>query len=109
MEEMDLEEDVQVVMAQEVTAIVDILCEQRNNVLQQIYALVEPQTREQLQNLSNLRDSISGVVDYFQTSDQHTCRRFLKTIWAFCENIPLDLEIQILSVAGSSDGKFCLI
>lgn len=106
MEEVDLEEDAQVVLAQEATAIVDILCEQRTNVLQQIYALVETRTLEHLQHLSNLRDTILGVVAYFQTSDQHTCRHFLETIWGFCENIPLDLEVRILSIAGSSAGKF---
>ncbi|XP_060779802.1 NLR family, CARD domain containing 5 isoform X2 [Neoarius graeffei] len=104
MEEVDLEEDAQVVLAQEATAIVDILCEQRTNVLQQIYALVETRTLEHLQHLSNLRDTIVGVVAYFQTSDQHTCRHFLETIWGFCENIPLELEVRILSIAGSSAG-----
>ncbi|XP_026783264.3 NLR family, CARD domain containing 5 isoform X2 [Pangasianodon hypophthalmus] len=104
MEELDLEEDVRVVVAQEATAIVDILCKQRNNVLQQIYALVESRTREQLQHSPNLRESISGVVDYFKTSNQQICRHFLDTIWAFCEDIPLELEIRILSVAGSSTG-----
>lgn len=108
MEDMDLEEDVQVVVAQEATAIVDVLCTQRNKVLQHIYALVEGQTREQLQHMSGLRESISSVVNYFRTSDQQTCRHFLNTIYTFCENIPLELEIKILSVAGSFSGKFCL-
>ncbi|KAF5890835.1 protein NLRC5 isoform X1, partial [Clarias magur] len=104
MEELDLEEDVRVVVAQETTAIVDVLCLQRNNVLQQIYGLVDARTRERVQNLPSLRDSVSGVVDYFKNSDQNRCRHFLDTFWGFCENIPLELEIQILSVAGSSAG-----
>lgn len=106
MEENDLEEDFQLVVAQEATAIVDVLSMQRNNVLQQIYALVEARTREQLQQMPNLKESISGVVDYFRTSDQQTCRHFLNTVWTFCEDLPLELEIKILSIAGSSAGEF---
>lgn len=109
MEELDLEEDVRVVVAQEGTAIVDVLCEQRNNVLQQIYALVDPQTCERLQHTLSHRESISAVVDFFKTSNQNTCRHFLCTIWELCENIPLDLEIRILSIAGSSAGKFVYV
>lgn len=107
MEELDLEEDVRVVVALETTAIVDVLCLQRNNVLQQIYGLVDARTRERVQNLPSLRESVSSVVDYFKNSDQNRCRHFLDTFWGFCENIPLELEIQILSVAGSSTGKSC--
>lgn len=109
MEEMDLEEDVLDVVDQEASTIVDILCEQRDNVLQQIFALVDARTREQLQHLPNNRESISGLVDYFRTSDQHTCRHFLDIIWSFCENIPLELDIRIVNLAGSTAGKFCLI
>ncbi|XP_053478970.1 NLR family, CARD domain containing 5 isoform X2 [Ictalurus furcatus] len=106
MEEMDLEEDVLDVVDQEASTIVDILCEQRDNVLQQIFPLVDARTREQLQHLPNNRESISGLVDYFRTSDQHTCRHFLDTIWSFCENIPLELDIRIVNLAGSSAGAF---
>ncbi|XP_058243901.1 NLR family, CARD domain containing 5 isoform X2 [Hemibagrus wyckioides] len=106
MEELDLEDDVLVVVAQEATAIVDVLCEQRINVLNHIYALVEPRTRERLQSKPSLRETISGVVEFFKTSKQQTCRHFLCTIWELCENIPLDLEIRILSIAGSSAGAW---
>lgn len=109
MEELDLEDDVLVMVAQEATAIVDVLCEQRINVLNHIYALVEPRTLEQLQRKPSLRETISGVVEFFKTSKQQTCRHFLCTIWELCENIPLDLEIRILSIAGSSAGKFVYI
>ncbi|TSK38535.1 Protein NLRC5 [Bagarius yarrelli] len=102
MEELDLEEDVQVVVVQEATAIVDVLCEQRSYVLQQIYAIMEPHACERLQLMPNLRETITGVVDYFQTSDQYKCRHFLHIIWELCENIPLELETKILSIAGSS-------
>lgn len=109
MEELNLEEDVQVVVDQEASAIVDVLCMQRSNVLQQVYDLVEARTREQLRQISSLRESVSGVVNYFRNSDQYSCRNFLDTIWTFCENIPLELEIRIVSVVGCSAGKFCLI
>lgn len=104
--DLDLEEDIQVVVAQEATAIVDVLCRQKDNVLKHIYALVDPRTCEQLRHLPNLRESISGVVDYFKTLDKHRCRHFLSTIWELCEDIPLELDIRILSIAGSSPGKF---
>lgn len=106
MQELDLEEDVRVVVAQEATTIVDVLCIERNHILQQVYNLVEARTREKLQKMPSLRESVSGVVDYFKNSDQHTCRHFLDIIWTFCENIPLELEIRIVSVVGSSVGKF---
>ncbi|XP_046720408.1 NLR family, CARD domain containing 5 isoform X2 [Silurus meridionalis] len=104
MEEMDLEEDVQVVVIQEANAIKDVLCMQKDNVLQQIYALVEARTREQLLHLPNPRETISGVVDYFKTSDQHTCRHFLETFWAFCDDIPLELDTKIIHAAGPTAG-----
>lgn len=109
MDELDLEEDVRVVVDQEAAAIVDVLCLQRSSVLQQVYALVEARTREQLQQIPSLRQSVSGVVNYFRKSDQHACLNFLDTIWTFCENIPLELDTRIVSVVGSSAGKFCLI
>ncbi|XP_062860238.1 NLR family, CARD domain containing 5 [Trichomycterus rosablanca] len=104
MDEVDLEEDVLVVVAQEASEIVDILCREKNNVLQQIYELVDARTRKRLQSLPTLRDSVSGLVDYFKTSDRNKCCQFLNTMWMFCEMIPLELEIKMLSTVGTSTG-----
>lgn len=108
MDEVDLEEDVRVVLAQETLEIVDILCKEKN-VLQQIYELVDAKTRKRLQSLSSLKDSVSGLVDYFKKSDPKTCSQFLNTMWMFCDTIPLELEIKMLSTVGPSTGKMLLI
>uniref|UniRef100_A0A3B4CG09 NACHT domain-containing protein n=1 Tax=Pygocentrus nattereri TaxID=42514 RepID=A0A3B4CG09_PYGNA len=102
MEEVDLEEDVMNVVAEEATVIVDVLCRERSNVLEQIYGLVERSTRDWLQSLPSLRERVLGIVDYFRASDPQKCCQFLQTMWMFCQSIPLDLETKVLSIAGSS-------
>uniref|UniRef100_A0A3B4CEY7 NACHT domain-containing protein n=1 Tax=Pygocentrus nattereri TaxID=42514 RepID=A0A3B4CEY7_PYGNA len=104
MEEVDLEEDVMNVVAEEATVIVDVLCRERSNVLEQIYGLVERSTRDWLQSLPSLRERVLGIVDYFRASDPQKCCQFLQTMWMFCQSIPLDLETKVLSIAGSSSG-----
>ncbi|KAL7871202.1 hypothetical protein SRHO_G00086990 [Serrasalmus rhombeus] len=104
MEEVDLEEDVMNVVAEEATVIVDVLCRERSNVLEQIYGLVERSTRDRLQSLPSLRERVLGIVDYFKASDPQKCCQFLQTMWMFCQSIPLDLETKVLSIAGSSSG-----
>ncbi|KAL6479046.1 hypothetical protein MHYP_G00124790 [Metynnis hypsauchen] len=104
MEEVDLEEDVMNVVAEEATVIVDVLCRERSNVLEQIYGLVERSTRDWLRSLPSLRERVLGIVDYFKASDHQKCCQFLQTMWMFCQSIPLDLETKVLSIAGSSSG-----
>uniref|UniRef100_A0A4W4HF30 NACHT domain-containing protein n=1 Tax=Electrophorus electricus TaxID=8005 RepID=A0A4W4HF30_ELEEL len=102
MDDIDLEDDIRNVVTQEAAIIVDVLCLQRDNVLGRIYGLVERNTRERLEHLPNRRDSVLGILDYFKTSERNRCLHFLKTMWMFCENIPLELEIKVLSIAGWS-------
>uniref|UniRef100_A0AAY5E8L2 NACHT domain-containing protein n=1 Tax=Electrophorus electricus TaxID=8005 RepID=A0AAY5E8L2_ELEEL len=104
MDDIDLEDDIRNVVTQEAAIIVDVLCLQRDNVLGRIYGLVERNTRERLEHLPNRRDSVLGILDYFKTSERNRCLHFLKTMWMFCENIPLELEIKVLSIAGWSFG-----
>ncbi|XP_072550952.1 protein NLRC5 isoform X2 [Salminus brasiliensis] len=99
---MEEVEDVVEVVVQEAAIITDILCGQRANVLEQIYGLLDFCTRDQLKRLPSLRQRVLGIVDYFKASDSDKCRQFLNVVWMFCENIPLDLEIKVLSVAGCS-------
>ncbi|XP_076849758.1 protein NLRC5 [Brachyhypopomus gauderio] len=96
---MDLEEDIQDVVTQDVPAIVDVLCFQSDKVLEQIYGLMDHRTRGRLASLPRRRDSVLGIVDYFKTS-RHRCSQFLSAMWSFCENIPLELEIKMLSISG---------
>lgn len=106
MEDVDLEEDVVKVVEEETTVIVDILCREGSNVLEQIYALVERSSLDVLQKLPSLRERVLGIVNYFKDSDSDKCRQFLSTMWMFCQYIPLDFETKVLSIAGSSSGKF---
>ncbi|XP_049339557.1 NLR family, CARD domain containing 5 [Astyanax mexicanus] len=97
---MEEVEDVVEVVAQEASIIVDILCGQKDKVLEQIYGLLDYNTQIQLKHLPSLRQKAVGIVEYFKTSNSDKCRKFLSNVWMFCENIPLDLEIKVLSVAG---------
>jgi len=94
-----------VLVAQEASALVDLLCKQDSGVLDRIFALVEPKAMDQLQSLTNNRDLVSATVDYFKTSEHNICRRFLTIIYQYCENIPFLLETTLVSVAENSIGK----
>lgn len=95
-------------VAQEASALVDLLCQQNSVVLDRIFGLVEPNTMDQLRSLTNSRDLVSATVDYFKTSDHNICRQFLSTVYQYCENIPFLLETTLLSVAEHTAGKSCL-
>ncbi|ROL43311.1 Protein NLRC5 [Anabarilius grahami] len=91
-------------VAQEASALVDLLCKQNSGVLDRIFALVDPNRMDQLRSLTNNRDRVSATVDYFRTSDHNICRRFLSTVYLYCENIPFYLETTVLSVAEHTTG-----
>ncbi|KAK7152039.1 hypothetical protein R3I94_008393 [Phoxinus phoxinus] len=91
-------------VAQEASALVDLLCQQDIGVLDRIFALVEPKIMDQLRLLTNNRDLVSATVDYFKTSEHTICRRFLTIIYQYCENIPFLLEATLVSVAENTIG-----
>ncbi|XP_051725489.1 NLR family, CARD domain containing 5 isoform X1 [Ctenopharyngodon idella] len=91
-------------VAQEASALVDLLCKQNSGVLDRIFAIVDPNRMDQLRSLTNNRDLVSATVDYFRTSDHNICRRFLSTVYQYCENIPFYLETTVLSVAEHTTG-----
>ncbi|CAM4582324.1 unnamed protein product [Leuciscus chuanchicus] len=91
-------------VAQEASALVDLLCNQDSGVLDRIFALVEPNTMDQLRSLTNNRDLVSATVDYFKTAEHTICRRFLTIIYQYCQNVPFLLETTLVSVAENSTG-----
>lgn len=97
--------DIQSAVAQEASALVDLLCEQNAGVLDEILALVEPRTQDHLRLLPNTRDRVLAVIDYFKTSDCATCRQFLRTVWRCCDNIPFYLETILVSIGENTSGK----
>lgn len=98
--------DVQTVVAQEASAVVDLLCEQDTGVLNRILDLVEPTRQDQLRSLANNRDRVLAVIEYFKTSDCTTCRQFLRTVLHYCENIPFVLETTLVSIAENASGTY---
>lgn len=98
--------DIQAVVAQEASALVDLLCEQDPRVLNHILALVEPRTQDQLRSLTNTRDRVLAVIDYFKTSDCTTCRGFLRAVWQYCDNIPFLLETTLVSITENTSGTY---
>lgn len=95
-------------VAQEASALVDLLCDQNSNVLDRILALVDLRTQDQLRSL-HTRDRVTAIVDYFKTSDSSVCRRFLQIILQYCDNIPFLLETTLLSVSENASGKSCSV
>ncbi|XP_067276519.1 NLR family, CARD domain containing 5 [Pseudorasbora parva] len=91
-------------VAQEASALVDLLCKQNSGVLDLIFALVEPNTMDQLRSLNNNRDLVSATVDYFITSEESICRRFLSIVYQYCKEIPFLLETTLVSVAENRIG-----
>nr|XP_055030511.1 LOW QUALITY PROTEIN: NLR family, CARD domain containing 5 [Misgurnus anguillicaudatus] len=91
------------VVEQEASALVELLRDQNSNVLDQILALVDVRTQDQLRSLDT-RDRVTAIVHYFKTSDSSVCRRFLHIILHYCDNIPLLLETTLVSVAESACG-----
>uniref|UniRef100_A0A673M4X0 NACHT domain-containing protein n=1 Tax=Sinocyclocheilus rhinocerous TaxID=307959 RepID=A0A673M4X0_9TELE len=100
MERVDWPGDILSLVAQEASALVELLCEQNSGVLDRIFALVEPKTLDHRQSLTNTRDRVSAIVDYFKSSDRNSCRRFLAIVYQYSENIPLLLETTLVSIAG---------
>lgn len=99
--------DILSLVAQEASALVDLLCKQNSGVLDRIIALVEPKTLDHIQSLTNTRERVSAIVDYFKSSDRNSCTRFLTTVYQYSENIPFLLETTLVSIAGYSPGKPC--
>ncbi|KAF4101316.1 NLR family, CARD domain containing 5 [Onychostoma macrolepis] len=104
MERVEWSGDILALVAQEASALVELLCEQNRGVLDQIFALVESKTLDQIQSLTNTRDRVSAVVDYFKTSDRNLCTQFLATVYQYSENIPFLLETTLVSIAGYTPG-----
>ncbi|KAL0167958.1 hypothetical protein M9458_036180, partial [Cirrhinus mrigala] len=100
MERMDWPGDVRTQVDLEGSELVELLCKQNSDVLHRIFALVEPKKRDQIQSLTNDRDRVSAIVDYFRTSDRNLFTRFLSTVYQYSENIPLLLETTLVSIAG---------
>uniref|UniRef100_A0A8C2B588 NLR family CARD domain containing 5 n=1 Tax=Cyprinus carpio TaxID=7962 RepID=A0A8C2B588_CYPCA len=107
MDMLDWSGDILALVAQEASALVDLLCKQNSGVLDRIIALVEPKTLDQIQSLTNNRDRVSAIVDYFKNSDQKLCIWFLSTVCQYCDNIPFLLETTLVSIAGYTSGKSC--
>ncbi|XP_052438933.1 NLR family, CARD domain containing 5 [Carassius gibelio] len=107
MEMVDLPGDILSLVAQEASALVELLCEQNSGVLDRIFALVEPKTLDHIRSLTNTRDRVSAIVDYFKSSDRNTCTRFLTTVYQYSENIPFLLETTLVSLAGYTPGANC--
>lgn len=107
MERMDWSGDAMTLVAQEASALVDLLCDQDSSVLDLIFDLVESNTQDKIRSLVNNRDGVSAIVDYFKTSDDITCRRFFSTLYQYCNNIPFYLETALVSIAGDPIGKSC--
>uniref|UniRef100_A0A672NLZ3 NACHT domain-containing protein n=1 Tax=Sinocyclocheilus grahami TaxID=75366 RepID=A0A672NLZ3_SINGR len=107
MERVDWPGDILTLVAQEASALVELLCEQNSGVLDRIFALVEPKTLDHRQSLTNTRDRVSAIVDYFKSSDRNSCRQFLTIVYQYSENIPLLLETTLVSIAGYTPGKPC--
>uniref|UniRef100_A0A8C2B345 NLR family CARD domain containing 5 n=1 Tax=Cyprinus carpio TaxID=7962 RepID=A0A8C2B345_CYPCA len=104
MDMLDWSGDILALVAQEASALVDLLCKQNSGVLDRIIALVEPKTLDQIQSLTNNRDRVSAIVDYFKNSDQKLCIWFLSTVCQYCDNIPFLLETTLVSIAGYTSG-----
>uniref|UniRef100_A0A671S1W2 NACHT domain-containing protein n=1 Tax=Sinocyclocheilus anshuiensis TaxID=1608454 RepID=A0A671S1W2_9TELE len=102
MERVDWPGDILSLVAQEASALVELLCEQNSGVLDRIFALVEPKTLDHRQSLTNTRDRVSAIVDYFKSSDRNSCRRFLTIVYQYSENIPLLLETTLVSITVES-------
>uniref|UniRef100_A0A8C2JWI9 Protein NLRC5-like n=1 Tax=Cyprinus carpio TaxID=7962 RepID=A0A8C2JWI9_CYPCA len=107
MDMLDWSGDILALVAQEASALVDLLCKQNSGVLDRIIALVEPKTLDQIRSLTNNRDRVSAIVDYFKNSDQKLCIWFLSTVCQYCDNIPFLLETTLVSIAGYTSGKSC--
>ncbi|XP_051580190.1 protein NLRC5-like isoform X3 [Myxocyprinus asiaticus] len=104
MEMVDWQGGIQELVAQESSAMVDLLCEQNSKVLDHIFSLVDPRTQHQLRSLTKIRDRVSGIVNYFKNSDRIICEEFLQNVYEYCENIPFPLETTLLSIAGYASG-----
>nr|AFN73234.1 NLRC5d protein [Danio rerio] len=100
MERMDWSGDALTLVAQEASVLVDLLCEQDSSVLDHIFDLLESNTQDEIRSLINNRDRVSAIVDYFETSDNITCRKFFCTIYEYCKDIPFYLETALVSIAG---------
>lgn len=107
MERVEWSGDILELVAQEASALVELLCEQSSGVLDRIFALVESKTLDQIQSLANTRDRVTAIVEYFKTSDRNLCKQFLASVYQYSENTPFLLETTLVSIAGYTPGKSC--
>ena len=92
------------VLEQQRQNLVDVLSGQGMGVHDQLRGLVDGGARGQLLRLTSPMERAVWLVDYFRDAGPVAGGRFLETVCMCCENMPMFLESQLLSVSGSMTG-----
>ncbi|XP_076123431.1 protein NLRC5 [Alosa pseudoharengus] len=104
MENTDSEDGVLSVLEQQSLNLVEVISAQRPHVLDQLQNQVEGSVRDQLLQLTSPRDKAAWLVDHFHNVGPVECGRFLEIVCMCCEDMPMFLESQLMSVSGFVTG-----
>ncbi|XP_062402500.1 NLR family, CARD domain containing 5 [Sardina pilchardus] len=100
MENTDLEDGVLSVLEQQSLNLVEVISAQGPHVLDLLQNLVEGSARDQLVQLTRPQEKAVWLVNHFHNVGPVACGRFLETVCMCCEDMPMFLESQLMSVSG---------
>ncbi|XP_056138424.1 NLR family, CARD domain containing 5 [Lampris incognitus] len=102
-------EDVHTLITQESAKLVCILSSQKPAVIKKLCDMMPNKTLRHVdwlaltESSAMIQQHVTVMLEDYRTASAARCRRFLQSLCMLCENIPLHLELRLLSSAGCMD------
>ncbi|KAM9351909.1 protein NLRC5 [Symphorus nematophorus] len=101
------DENVNSVLAQESSELLNILSSQSPTVIMKLCQMIPGDSGWNINHpapsAAALTDSIKAMLEYFCKAGAVDCSNFLQSMCVLCENIPMRLEARLMSVAGCAN------
>ncbi|XP_017295434.2 NLR family, CARD domain containing 5 [Kryptolebias marmoratus] len=91
------------ILAQDSSELFEILCSQSQSVIMSLWETAPPGSGLQTPGgPAAASEHIRAMLEHFRDGSAADCCSFLQRVCMLCENMPMHLELRLLSVAGSS-------
>lgn len=106
-------ENANFVLAQEASTLSTILNNQSPTVILKLSEMVPGDIMLSINHSPSsaaaLTERIKTMLEYFMVASAVDCCHFLQSVCLLCENIPMHLEMRLLSVAGCANSEYKII
>lgn len=103
-------ENVNNVLIQEFSELYSILNSQPYIIIEKLYRMVPVHALTGIEHLASsgeaMRESIKTMLEYFTVASAEECCHFLETVCMLCENVPMHLEMKLMSVAWHGNSEY---